>query len=126
MARSWRQIVHEVDAAPSLHQALAVLVQGVKNALPVNACAVYLTSSEDDALALSASDGLDETAAAQVRDDYARVISLVAKQRELVVLPNVLTHVHYRGSRKAEEERHRQEEEAKRLKKREMKRNRGK
>jgi signal transduction protein with GAF and PtsI domain len=41
-----RQIMHQVRVAPTLDEALAVIIQQVKKAVPVDACAVYLTGSK--------------------------------------------------------------------------------
>jgi phosphotransferase system, enzyme I, PtsP len=95
MRVSWRQIVREVNAARSLHDALALIVHGVKNALPVDACAVYLTDIENDQFALMASDGLDATSMGQLRMGPKSLVGLVAERRELVVLTNAPAHPRY-------------------------------
>ena len=106
MPPSWRQIVHQVNVAPSLHDALVLIVQGLKDALPVDACAVYLTDIEHDQFVLMASDGLNATSVGQPRVGPAGLVGLVAERRELVVLTNAAVHPRYRASPGTAEERH--------------------
>ena len=106
MPLSWRQIVHEVNLAPSLHHALALIVHGVKDALPVDACAVYLTDIENDQFVLMASDGLAATSVGQLRVGPEGLVGLVAERRELVVLTNAAAHPRYRVSPETGEERY--------------------
>jgi phosphotransferase system enzyme I (PtsP) len=98
MPLSWRQIVHQVHVASSLHDALTLIVHGVKDALPVDACAVYLTDTENDQFVLMASDGLDATSAGQSSVGPESLVGLVAERRELVVLTNAAAHPRYRLS----------------------------
>src|SRR5216110_2023895 len=106
MRLSWRQIVHEVNLARSLNDALALIVHGVKNALPIDACAVYLTDTENDRFVLMASDGLDATSVGQSRLGLEGLVGLVAERRELVVLTNLGDHPRYRLSPETGEERY--------------------
>ena len=105
MPLSWRQIVRKVNAAPSLHDALALIVHGVKDALPVDACAVYLTDIENDQFVLTASDGLNATSLGQLRVGPEGLVGLVVERRELVVLTNAAAHPRYRLSPETGEER---------------------
>lgn len=105
MPLSWRQIVHEVNVAPSLHDALARIVRGVKDALPVDACAVYLTDMANDQFVLMASNGLDATRVGEIRVGPEGLVGLVAERRELVVLTNGAAHTGYRPSVETGEER---------------------
>ena len=43
-----RQIMSQVRAAPTLDDALAVIIQQVKKAVRIDACAVYLPDRERD------------------------------------------------------------------------------
>ena len=95
MPLSWRQIVHQVHVASSLHDALTLIVHGVKDALPVDACAVYLTDAENDQLVLMASDGLDATSMGQLHMGPKNLVGLVAERRELVVLTNAEAQPRY-------------------------------
>ena len=49
-----RQIVQEVSAATHLDDALGIIVHRVKEALPIDACAVYLTDVESNQYVLMA------------------------------------------------------------------------
>src|SRR2546428_761809 len=106
MPLSWRQIVHEVNVAPSLHDALALIVHGVKEALPVDACSVYLTDIENDQFVLMASDGLDATSVGQLRVGPEGLVGLIVERRELVVLTKAAAHPRYRVSPETGEERY--------------------
>ncbi len=106
MLLSLRQIVRGVNAAPSLHEALALIVHGVKDSLPVDACAVYLTDIENDQFVLMASDGLNATSVGQVRVGRDGLVGLVVERRELVVLTNAAAHSRYRLSAETGEERY--------------------
>jgi phosphotransferase system enzyme I (PtsP) len=106
MPPSWRQIVHQVQVAPSLHDALDLIVRGVKDALPVDACAVYLTDIENEQFVLMASDGLDATSVGQPRVGPEGLVGLVAERRELVVLTDIASHARYPVSPESVEERY--------------------
>jgi phosphotransferase system, enzyme I, PtsP len=106
MLLSWRQIVREVNAAPNLHDALALIVHGVKDSLPVDACAVYLTDIENDQFVLMASDGLNATSVGQARVGREGLVGLVVERRELVILTNAAAHPRYRLSPETGEERY--------------------
>jgi signal transduction protein with GAF and PtsI domain len=46
MLADWREIIRAVNIASNLEEALSVLVGRVKESLPVDAFAVYLTGAE--------------------------------------------------------------------------------
>ena len=98
MLPSWRQIVREVNAAPSLHDALALLVHRVKESLRIGACAVYLTDFEDGQYVLMASEGLDVVSTGPVRVGHEGLVGLVGERRELVVVTNPAADPRYRSS----------------------------
>ena len=106
MPLSWRQIVRQVQLAPSLDEALALIVHGVKDALPVDACAVYLTDVENEQFVLMASDGLDATSVGHRRVGPEGLVGLVAERRELVVMTDVAAQPRYALSTGTAEERH--------------------
>ena len=106
MLLSWRQIVREVNTAQNLHDALALIVHGVKDSLPVDACAVYLTDIKNDQFVLMASDGLNATSVGQARVGREGLVGLVVERRELVVLTNAAAHPRYRLSPETGEERY--------------------
>ena len=106
MPLSWRQIVREVNAAPSLHDALALIVRLVKDSLPIDACAVYLTDFENDQYVLMASEGLNPASVGQVRVGREGLLGLVGERRELIVVTNAAAHPRYRPSPETGEERY--------------------
>ena len=105
MLLSWRQIVREVNAAPSLHDALELIVHRVKHALPIDACAVYLTDFANDQYVLMAAEGLSAGSGGQVRAGREGLLGLVAERRELIVVTNAAAHPRYRPSPDTDEER---------------------
>ncbi|HEX6005655.1 MAG TPA: phosphoenolpyruvate--protein phosphotransferase [Burkholderiales bacterium] len=106
MVPSWRQIVREVNAAASLHDALTLIVHRVKESLPVDACAVYLTDLGTEQYVLMAFDGLDAAPAGTVRVGRKGLTGLVAERRELVVVTNAAAHQSYRSSPEPGQESH--------------------
>jgi phosphotransferase system enzyme I (PtsP) len=52
-----RQIMQQVRAVPTLDDALAIIIRQVKKAMPVDACAVYLTDVEQEDCVLAAAEG---------------------------------------------------------------------
>jgi phosphotransferase system enzyme I (PtsP) len=95
MPLSWRQIVRQVQLAPSLDEALALIVRGIKDALRVDACAVYLTDVENEQFVLMASEGRDATSVGDRREGPEGLVGLVAERRELVVLTDAAVHPRY-------------------------------
>ncbi len=106
MLLSWRQIVREVNAASSLHDTLALIVHRLKDALPIDACAVYLTDFENDQYVLTASEGLNAASVVQVRVGREGLLGLVGERRELIVVANAAAHPRYRPSPETGEERY--------------------
>ncbi len=96
MRTDLREIVREVSSASNLDEALAILVRRIRDSLPVDACAVYLTGAEADQYVLMASEGLRPAAAGQVRSGpQAGLLGLVGERRELVVLTDATAHPRY-------------------------------
>jgi len=58
MLDTLHRIVHKVNTAPDLGQALGLIVQGVKRAINADVCSVYLTDFEKREHVLQATDGL--------------------------------------------------------------------
>jgi signal transduction protein with GAF and PtsI domain len=48
MLTDFREIVREVSTAPNLDEMLTTMVRRVKDTLPIDVCAVYLTGAEAD------------------------------------------------------------------------------
>ncbi len=81
-----RQIMQQVRAAPTLDDALAVVIQQVKKAVRVDACAVYLTDVEQDDCVLAAAEGLTPDSIGSVRVRLGDgLVGLVAERKELIV-----------------------------------------
>jgi phosphotransferase system enzyme I (PtsP) len=81
-----RQIMRQVRAAPTLDDALAVIIQQVKKEARVDACAVYLTDAEQSDCVLAAAEGLTPDSIGRVRVRLGEgLVGLVAERKELVV-----------------------------------------
>jgi len=94
-----RRIIQEVRASTDLDEALAIIVHRVKEALPVDACAVYLTDREHHQYVLMAADGLSPSSISRVRlGQHEGLVGLVGECQELVNLQNAVAHPHYRAS----------------------------
>jgi len=89
-----RQIMSQVRAAPTLDDALAVVIRQVKKAARIDACAVYLTDREQDDCVLAAAEGLnaDLIGSARVRLGEG-LVGLVAERKELIVETNAGAHL---------------------------------
>ena len=106
MVHSWRQIVREVNAAPSLRDALALIVHRVKTSLPVDACAVYLADSESEEYVLTAAEGLNAPRAGAVRVGNQGLVGMAGERRELVIEVNAAAHSSFQTSREPGQEEH--------------------
>jgi phosphotransferase system enzyme I (PtsP) len=102
-----RQIVQEVSAAKHLDEALDIIVHRVKAALPIDACAVYLTDVESDHYVLMAAEGFNPSSIGEVRIDRQEGLpGLVGERRELITVPDAATHPRYHPSPATGEERY--------------------
>ncbi|HEU5402998.1 MAG TPA: phosphoenolpyruvate--protein phosphotransferase [Terriglobales bacterium] len=106
MVHSWRQIVAEVNATPSLHDVLALIVRRVKQSLPVDACAVYLADPGSEQYVLTAAEGLSPSLASAVRVGDTGLVGLTAERRELVVEVNAAAHPRFRSLPEPGQEEH--------------------
>ena len=96
MLADWREIVREVSIASNLEEVLTTLVGRVKEVLPVDAFAIYLTGTEAGQYVLKASDAARPEAKGQVYSGaQAGLVDLVGERRELVVLNNAPAHARY-------------------------------
>jgi phosphotransferase system enzyme I (PtsP) len=96
MLADCREIIREVSIASNLDEALAILVRRVKDSLPVDAFAVYLTGAEAGQYVLKASAAARPEPTGQVRSGaQAGLLGLVGERRELVVLNNAPAHPRY-------------------------------
>lgn len=92
-----RQIMQQVRVAPTLDDALAVIIQQVKKAVRVDACAVYLTDVEQDDCVLAAAEGLTPDSIGSVRVRLGEgLVGLVAERKELIVETDAAAHPHRR------------------------------
>ncbi|RLW68615.1 MAG: phosphoenolpyruvate--protein phosphotransferase [gamma proteobacterium symbiont of Stewartia floridana] len=96
MLETLHRIVKEVNAASDLEQALAIIVQDVKQAIQADVCSVYLTDFERRDHVLKATDGLHPEAVDKVRLPYHRgLIGLVCERAEPVNLADAPNHKRY-------------------------------
>jgi phosphotransferase system enzyme I (PtsP) len=92
-----RQIVQEVGAEPRLDAVLDIIVHRVKEALSIDACAVYLTDESTRQHVLMAADGFHPASIGRVRmDPQEGLIGLVGERRELMAVPDAAAHPHHR------------------------------
>ncbi len=102
-----RQIVQEVSTATHLDDVLGIIVHRVKEALSIDACAVYLTDVESHQYVLMAADGFHRTSIGEVRIDRQEgLLGLVGERRELVTVPDAAAHPSYHPSTATGEERY--------------------
>lgn len=88
-----RQIMQQVRAAPTLDDALTVIIRQVKKAVPVDACAVYLTDVERKDCVLAAAEGLTPDLIGGVRVGFGEgLVGLVAERKELIVETDARAH----------------------------------
>lgn len=91
-----RRIVHEVNEAPDLEQALVTIVTRVKHTIGADVCSVYLTDFESREHVLQATDGLRAEAVGRVRLPLNRgLIGLVSERAEPVNLDDASEHPRY-------------------------------
>ena len=100
-----RQIVQEVSAASHLDDVLDIIVRRVSTALPVDACAIYLTDEESTQYVLMAAEGFHQASIGEVRIDCEEgLLGLVAERRELMMIADAATHPRYMPSTATGEE----------------------
>jgi len=96
MLESLRRIVHEVDNAPDLEQALAIIVRRVKEAVGADVCSVYLNDYDNRRHILQATDGLRQAAVGRVRIELGRgLVGLVSERAEPINLDDAAAHPRY-------------------------------
>ncbi|QIK39207.1 phosphoenolpyruvate--protein phosphotransferase [Caldichromatium japonicum] len=96
MLGSLRRIVHEVNDAPDLEQALSIIVRRVKQVVGADVCSVYLNDYEHQRHVLQATDGLPQEAVGRVRIELGRgLIGLVSERAELISLDDAANHPRY-------------------------------
>lgn len=96
MLETLRRIIQEVNGAPDLERALAIIVTRVKQTAGADVCSVYLTDFERRQHVLQATDGLDPGAVGKVRLPLHRgLIGLVCERAEPVNMDDATTHPRY-------------------------------
>ena len=106
MLDSLRAITQEVNAAPSLQEAMEIIVARVRKTMSTEVCSVYL-HDESDAFVLRATKGLNVGAVGQVRMSRQEgLVGYVAKREEPINLDNAQAHPQYRYFPETGEERY--------------------
>jgi phosphotransferase system enzyme I (PtsP) len=96
MLDTLHRIVHAVNTAPNLQQALQVIVHQVKESIQCDVCSIYLTDEESRANVLMASDGLRAESIGKVRLPVGRgLVGLVTERAEPVNLAEAFSHPRY-------------------------------
>ncbi len=96
MLDTLRRIVQEVNRAPDLSRALAIIVSRVKQAMVVDVCSVYLTDPESQRHVLMATDGYDPSAVGKVRLNFGEgLVGVVARREEMLNLDDASSHKAY-------------------------------
>jgi len=97
MLDTLRRIVQEVNAAQTLDQALALIVDRVKSAITADVCSVYLADYERQELVLMATDGLRPEAVGKARLPFGQGLTgLAASRAEPVNVENASDHAAFR------------------------------
>ena len=105
MLDTLRRTIQEVNRAPDLQHALAVIVSRVKQAMLVDVCSVYLVDVEHRQYVLMATDGYNPEAVGLVRLDFGQgLVGEVARREEPLNLENAADHSAYVLSRETGEE----------------------
>lgn len=96
MLDTLRRIVNEVDNAPDLEQALAIIVGRVKEAVGADVCSVYLNDYDNRRHILRATDGLRPSAVGRVGIELGRgLVGLVTERAEPINLDDAVAHPRY-------------------------------
>ncbi len=96
MLETLHRIVHYVNTAPNLSEALRLLVVSVKQAVKADVCSVYLTNHESRAHVLMATEGLRQEAVGKVTLPMGRgLVGWVAERAEPLNLPDAPAHPRY-------------------------------
>lgn len=96
MLETLHRIVHEVNIAPNLAEALQIIVERAKSAIDTDVCSVYLTDFEDRSHILRATIGLNSDAVGKVKLPLHRgLVGLVAERAEPVNTDEAASHPRY-------------------------------
>jgi len=84
-----RQIMRQVSAAATLDDATAILVRQVRQAVQIDACAIFLKRAEENAYTLVAAQGLSQGMIAGLPESRdGALVRLVGERLELVLDPD--------------------------------------
>lgn len=96
MLETLRSIVQEVNAAPDLQSALAIIVSRVKAAVKADVCSIYLTDEKQQRHLLQATDGFRQEAVGKVSIPFGKgLVGLVYERAEPLNLSNAIDHPRY-------------------------------
>ena len=96
MLETLRRIIQEVNRAPDLVRALAIIVERVKQAMLVDVCSVYLNDAGSREYVLMATDGYDPGAVGRVRLPFGEgLVGEVARREEALNLDDAARHPAY-------------------------------
>mgnify|MGYP000350849226 CR=1 FL=1 len=97
MLTSLKRIVQEVNQIPGLNNALARLVTLVREAMDVDACAIYLADYEQQHLVLRATDGFNQAAINKVKIGFSEgLIGLVGQREEPLNIEDAPSHPRFK------------------------------
>ena len=97
MLDTLRRLIQEVNVARNLEQALAIIVQRIKQIINADVCSVYLADSNSEHYVLMATEGLQPEAVGQVRLGSGEgLVGLVAQRAEPLNLDDAPSHPRYR------------------------------
>lgn len=97
MLTTLRQIVEKVAQAPSLQEAMTVLVRQTRAAMQVDCCSVYLTDIQRRRYQLAATDGLAQEAVGKTFIPYDEgLVGLVGRREELINLADAPSHPNFK------------------------------
>lgn len=97
MLDTLRRLIQEVNVARNLEQALAIIVEQVKQIVAADVCSVYLADASNEQYVLMATNGLQPQAVGHVRLNKGEgLIGMVARRAEPVNLDDAPSHIDYR------------------------------
>ena len=97
MLAKLQQIVQRVNAAANLHEALEIVVHGVRAAMNTDVCSVYVRDPAAPQYVLMATEGLNPGSVGKIRLAAGEgIVGLVAARQEPVNLANAAEHPSYR------------------------------
>jgi phosphotransferase system enzyme I (PtsP) len=96
MLKILRQITQEINSAASLEQALALVVKRVCEALPADACSIFLCDDVQGEYVLMATQGLNEKQIGKARLKFGEgLLGLVGEREEPINVEDAATHPNY-------------------------------